>query len=141
MGETGERDVEELSIRIDEKVRDRLYNIIKQIIAKTYTESMLVVLLSGLRAQGKIEKPQELVEYMIKNPVEFYKQVREQFKDSESADAFLRTLFDEISRIIGIPPLGKELIETLKKGDEKRVREKLLEIIYIIRMKAIRTMY
>ncbi len=138
---TGERDIEELSIRIDEKIRDKLYNIIKQIIAKTYTESMLVVLLSGLRAQGKIEKPQELVEYMIKEPIEFYRQVKEQFKGSESVDAFLKTLFDEISRIIGIPPLGKEIVEALKEGNEEKVREKLLEIIYIIRTKALRTMY
>ncbi len=141
MVNTGERDIEELSIRIDEKIRDKLYNIIKQIIAKTYTESMLVVLLSGLRAQGKIEKPQELVEYMIKEPIEFYRQVKEQFKGSESVDAFLKTLFDEISRIIGIPPLGKEIVEALKEGNEEKVREKLLEIIYIIRTKALRTMY
>ena len=141
MRETSEHDIEELSIRIDEKVRDKLYNIIKQIIAKTYTESMLVVLLSRLRVQGKIEKPQELVEYMIKEPIEFYNQVKEQFKGSESADAFLKTLFDEISRTIGIPPLGKEIVEALKEDNEEKVREKLLEITYIIRTKTLRTMY
>ncbi len=141
MGETSGHSIDDLSIRIDEKVKEKLYNIIRQTITKTYTESMLVVLLSGLRAQGKIEKPQELVEYMIKEPLEFYRQVREQFRGSESADAFLKTLFDEISRTIGLPPLGKEIVEALKEGNEEKVREKLLEIIYVIRTKTLRTMY
>ncbi len=141
MRETSGRDIDGLSIRIDEKVRDRLYDIIEHIIAKTYTESMLVVLLSKLRSQGKIERPQELVEYMIKEPLEFYNQVKEQFKGSESAEAFLKTLFDGISRTIGIPPLGKEIVEALKEGNEEKVREKLLEIIYTIRTRTLRTMY
>ena len=133
--------VDELLIRIDEKVRDLLYNILKQIITKTYTESMLVVLLSRLREQGKIESPQELIEYLAENPLDFYKQILEQFKEQESANAFIKTLFDGISRTIGITPLGKEIVEALQKGDQQRFQEKLLEIIYAIRTKALKTMY
>ncbi len=141
MGETSTHDIDELSVRIDEKVRDILYNIIKQIVTKTYTESMLVVLLSRLRAQGKIEKPQEIVEYMAREPLDFYKQIIEQFKEPESANAFLKTLFDEISRAIGLHPMGKEMVEALQKGDENKFREKILEITYMIRTKTLRTMY
>ena len=134
-------DIEELNIRVDEEVKNTLYNIIKQVVSRMYTESMLVVLISRLRSQGKINSPPEIVEYMIREPADFYKQILEQFREQASADAFIKTLFNEISRATTTPLRVDEIIETLHRGDEKKFQEKILEIIHNIRTRTLKPMY
>ena len=134
-------EADELILRIERSASSTLYELIRAIIKEAYGESLLALLLSKLIAENKIREPKELVEYMIKNPEEFHKTILTYFKDIESANTFLKTIFDELSRRLRITPMGSEISKYLYNQDYEAFREKLLELLYYIKTRTTRSMF
>lgn len=141
MKRTIREDYDELALRVERRTSDLLYELIRAIIKESYGEPLLALITSKLLAEKKIREPKELIEYMIKNPEEFYDNILLHFKDAESANAFLKTVFDELSRRLRMSPMGSEIVKYLYSRDYDGFREKLLEILYYIKTRATRPMF
>ncbi len=141
MRRTVKEKYDELTLRVERSASDVLYELIRAIIKESYGEPLLALIISRLLAENKIREPKELIEYMIRNPEEFYDNILLHFKDIDSANAFLKTIFDELSRRLRVSPMGSEIVKHLHDRDYSAFREKLLEILYYIKTRTTRPMF